>query len=133
MRQVCFSTRMTVFVATAMVVVGCYSPTPTPRTTPIPPSNLETLPRNASMKCNSSIPHPERTLITLWELPGLEPGPKSSQGGGVRGRDIAYVPECTPIRMMRFAWSEADNEFYIFVQAPQGEGWVRLYFINLEP
>jgi hypothetical protein len=85
------------------------------------------------MSCDIRLAHPEWILTVLWEFPGLDPSPKSSQGKGITGKDLARVPQCTTVRLTRYSWSKADNTFYVYVQAPQGEGWVELKFINLEP
>ncbi len=123
--------RVHVFVLLLAVLTqpGCQRVAPTPRANPTPPPALRSLPREARIECST---RPElRSAVTLWEHPGLDPGPKSSQASD-RGRYLASVPDCTPIQITRSAWSEADHDFYVYVHAPQGEGWVELGLVEID-
>jgi hypothetical protein len=109
---------------------------PTPErspNTPIPPREIGDLPRNAQISCHND-PVLDRGAITLWSLPGLEPVDPESNPTANRGQRIGSLFPCTPIAITDIAWSETDQEFYLFVETSNmaEAGWVSLSLITID-
>lgn len=110
--------------------------------TPIPPPELLALPTNAQIRCPDDPQY--RSRVTLWELPGLEPVDSDSGTCSNTGEYLGAVKECSVVTITDYAWSETDQEFYVYVIAdPDQElcdsertclkGWLLLRFVDLSP
>jgi hypothetical protein len=104
-----------------------------PLNTPVPPHQLENLPKDAQISCHND-PVLDRGAITLWSLPGLEPVDPESNPTANRGQRIGSLLPCTPIAITDIAWSETDQEFYLFVETSNiaEAGWVSLSLITID-
>jgi hypothetical protein len=110
--------------------------------TPMPPPELLALPVNAQIHCDDNPNY--RTAVTLWEFPGTEPRDPDSSCEGHVGKDLGYVKDCSAVRITDYAWSEADQTFYVYVEAEVDqeyfdverdslEGWVEQSLVVFLP
>ena len=110
--------------------------------TPTPPSELLALPANAQIRCDDNPNY--RAAVTLWEFPGTEPRDLDSSCDGHVGKALGYVKDCSVVRVTDHAWSEADQTFYVYVEAEVDqeyfdverdslEGWLEQSFIVFLP
>jgi hypothetical protein len=99
--------------------------------TPIPPPELLTLPANAQIECDDNPNY--RSDVFLWELPGLEPVDPESSSGGNTGKRLGLVKACTVVRVTDYAWSEADQAFYVHIEMDSLKGWLTIDFLDFMP
>jgi hypothetical protein len=95
--------------------------------TPSPPFELLALPTEAQIPCSY------QSAVALWELPGLEPVDPDSSSGGNTGERLGWVEACTEVRVTDYAWSEADQAFYVYVETESLKGWLALDFVDFVP
>lgn len=94
--------------------------------TPVAPSELSVLPRDAQIKCDNP-PRAEWDDVAIWELPGVEPGDPNSAYMGNRGKRLGLLRGCISVTVMSYAWSQTDRAFWVHIKGPSGEeGWVLL-------
>lgn len=106
-------------------------PFPQNAPTPIPPIELQTLPRNTRIGCTG---HPELdpSGVSVWELPGVKPSDPDSAYRGDRGEWLGALPCYTEVTIVDYAWSETDQEFWAYVRTSDAlEGWVPLNELDL--
>lgn len=104
----------------------------TPVRTPIPPPELMDLPVDAKIRCYDD-PNLNRGEVVVWELPGVEPSDPNSAYMGARGERLGSLRPCTAVTIAGYAWSETDQEFWVYVEADRLEGWVPLSLVDLVP
>jgi len=110
------------------------SPFPQDVPTPTPPVELQTLPKNARVRVRYVHPVWGPGEIYVWELPGLTPSDRDSAYMGERGNPLGTVLEGTEVTIVDYAWSEADQEFWVRIRAPGvPEGWILLSELDLTP
>lgn len=98
--------------------------------TPIPPPQLQELPRQVEMLCFENAQN-NTAAITLWELPGLPSRDPGSSRGSHTGTNVGSILPCSETVIMEYAWSAADQKFYVLVSNDEGiQGWVGLNFIT---
>lgn len=111
------------------IIFGCVSTGETqPKETPPFPAELG-LPMDAEVHCNHD-PNLDRAKIALWELPGVTPSDPNSAYMGNRGRMLGQISNCTTVTVTQFAWSEMDQEFWVYIETEEVEGWVSLGLID---
>lgn len=104
----------------------------TPVETPIPPPELMDLPVDAKIRCYDD-PNLDRGEVVVWELPGVEPPDPNSAYMGARGERLGTLRPCAVATIASYAWSETDQEFWVYVDADGLEGWVPLNLVDLVP
>lgn len=107
-------------------------PFPKNAPTPTPPIELQTLPRRARVHVGYVHPEWGPGEIYVWELPGITPADLDSAYMGDRGNPLGTLLRGTEVTIMDYAWSEADQEFWVYVRASDGlEGWITLNELDL--
>jgi hypothetical protein len=99
---------------------------------PTPPPQLMSLPQAAQVFCYHD-PNLDRGTVNVWELPGLEPSDANSAYQGGRGQLRGKLSPCTPVKISKYTWSESDQEFYVYVEAADVQGWVVSDLISFKP
>jgi len=109
--------------------------TPTSVPTPLAPVELRVLPRKARIgSANSPKMGPCGVDINVWELPGVKPSDPNSAYMGDRGEILGTLPCRTEVAITGYAWSDTDQEFYVYVRAHSGlEGWIPINLVDLTP
>lgn len=116
-----------------IVLASCNSrPTPTPEPTPIPPQELRNLPRLARTRCTGD-PNLDKGSSALFEMPGVYPRDTDSADEGARGRRLHWVAHCTEVEVLKAAWSEWDQEFWVLVRVEDAEGWIWARWLEFTP
>lgn len=92
--------------------------------TPMVPPELQNLPVDLRIDCIYE------SAVALWELPGLNPVDPDSSSGANRGDPMGRVKACAEVRVTDYAWSETDNVFYVFVEAGEQKGWLKINFLD---
>ncbi len=122
-------------VASAIVgfsVIGCIAyREPTKVSTPMPPITLSKLPHTGQVHCSKD-PNLNRGSYVIWELPGIPPGPNSSSGSGILGREKGLLLPCSEAKITDYAWSETDQDFYLFIEQGEAKGWIKMEFMDLK-
>lgn len=98
--------------------------------TPNPPGALLALPLEAQMRCTGD-PNLDRGTIVLWEYPGLESPEDDSSLGSFTGLSTGGLEHCDPVAITDYAWSHADEEFYVYVESGSDEGWVVFRLVSV--
>lgn len=110
-----------IFSALAILIVSlaaCARVTATPMIAPPVPAELVNLPKDGRIICNDG------GDVTLWGLPGEEPGDKNSASYSDRGNIIGYAKSCERVVMVETAWSSWDRVYYVLVEVRGERGWV---------
>lgn len=106
-------------------LTACDKPIPTPRPTPVPPADLQDLPRTARVEPFSGV----------WELPGYPPIDPESDISPYMGKQLGVTTE-GEVLVLDYAWSEAASVWFngFFVRIRQGdlEGWVLIENIHFD-
>ncbi len=97
---------------------------------PTPPPELLALPANARIHCDDN--PSSRSAVTLWEFPGTEPRDPDSSCDGHVGKTLGNVKDCSVVRVTDYAWSEADQTFYVYVEAEVDQEYVDVERDSLE-
>ena len=103
-----------------------------PQATPVPPSVMQSLPQRAEISCSND-PDLDQGSVVVWELPGVEPSDPDSAYMGARGKRLGSLPSCTVVKVTDYAWSETDEEFWVYVEAADLEGWIALRLLDFVP
>ena len=100
-------------------ILGCDGPTLLPR--PDIPTELSSLPSRGHVKCsqNSDPSHPGSSGWYVWEHPGITPEnlDTNSPYTGYRGKLLGIVRDCVDVKVVDFAWSEVDGEFWLWIES----------------
>jgi hypothetical protein len=67
----------------------------------------------------------------VWELPGLPSSDPESEPFGDTGKLLGNLEPCARVAITNLAWSDTDEEFYVFVETNAIKGWVPLELITL--
>ncbi len=125
----------TIFLAALLgifAVTGCTTRTDElPQETPIPPSALMDLPRAAKIRDPRT--DCEQLAVNIFEFPGVEPLDPNSAYQGHTGKNLGSLRACTAVTITDYAWSEFDQEFWVYVKTEDLEGWVWLEDVDVEP
>lgn len=99
--------------------------------TPKPLLELQTLPINAQARCDDNPNY--RSKVALWERPGLDPVDSDSSSQSNTGKRLGWLEACTEIEIIDLAWSETDQEFYVYAKTNNLEGWLVVSLVDFAP
>ena len=112
------------------ILSGCLTSPPVP---PVPappvPRELAVLPREGQTSCIEKGQR-DKDLIAVWEFPGTAPPDPESAPKGYRGAVVGYVTECQSVRVTDVSWSQWDGQFWVYIVAPQVNGWITWVFLD---
>lgn len=108
--------RLTLFLLiTVLFFASCSQQPGKVREIPAPPSELLNLPRIGY----------GRQYWVVWEHPGLPPSDPNSDLSGWKGNSLGTLT-ADELKVVNYSWSEADDEFYVFVEQGTVKGWISL-------
>jgi hypothetical protein len=121
--------------AAGCALLGTGRPEETPVLPPPPPAELASLPVEVGVNCSKRYCIPKRGCsgVGVLELPGLPPIDPDSYPYADYGELQGTIWECTPATVTQYAWSDYDQEYFVYVVTDGLEGWVALCYVDLAP
>lgn len=112
-----------------LLSMACSSQPKTPVATPTVPAELTSLPGRAWIHCDQDTKL-SGTTVYVWEFPGLAAADPDSAYQGRRGDIVGELPPCTEVRVLSYAWSASDKEYYVLVTPGPIKGWALLHLVQ---